>query len=165
MSSGFKRPLLVLLLALVLLVTACADAPPQGPKVLRAESYFADLEQTTIAVRVYEIPTGAAVGPILLRDPEGGVIEAGDLSTSTRQSGRRLSTGPVSVSVGVNARPRTGAIRTGGPDLQTRQVSGAFALPDPVAYRLAPEGWRIEVHYSDVTGAARVYELVPPLPG
>ena len=42
------------------------------------------------------------------------------------------------------------------------KISTQIPVPDPAAYLDEVRDWRVEVHYRDVTGAARVLTLPAP---
>ena len=162
------RPLAVLLL---LFLASCARDEPVRPERLRAAAGFAGPEAEVVEVRVFEIPAGTTVERILLLGPDGERLEAAEFARSISESGPGFvarkgigvavsggSSSGVQPSVSLNY----GLTREPGVDRQTRRIVAAIPLADPAAYRAAAEDWRVEVHYSDVTGAPQVLSLPAP---
>lgn len=158
---------------LSLFLAACAGDAAEPPRALTAEARLTGPEAAAIEVRVRDIPAGTTVERVLLIGPDGQRTEAPELSLSGRESGARSGSGP-SIGFGVtggSASRISPSISLGwslpgdGPARRSREVGAVIALPDPAAYRSAPEAWRIEVHHADVTGRAEVIRLPAPLLG
>lgn len=164
-------PRLAIILACALALAACAGDRPETPRQVRAVAGFTGPEATEVLVEVYEIPTGTVIERILLLGPGGERLAAPALRRSSSETGPSLRTQP-SIGLAVTGGSASGvtpslslgygATRQGGPSRKTRQVAATVALPDPAAYRAKAEAWRVEVHYLDVTGAARVLTLPAP---
>ena len=160
-----------LTLCCALVLAACAGDKPQSPRQVRAVAGFTGPEATKILVEVYEIPPGTAIERILLLGPGGERLAAPELRRSSSETGPGLLARP-SIGVAVTGGSSSGVTpslslgygvtRASGPDRKTRQVSATIALPDPAAYRAEAGSWRVEVHYLDVTGDARVLTLPAP---
>lgn len=167
MTSRFA----ILLLSSLFLI-ACAGDEAEPPGALRAEARLSSPEATAVEVRVLDIPAGTTIDRVLLIGPGGQLIEAPELSRSSRQSGGVLSRPSIGFGVTggsasrINPSISLGWSLTGdGPARQSLEISALIALPDPAAYRAAPEAWRIEVHHADVTGLVQVITLPAPRPG
>lgn len=155
-----------------LFLAACAGDRAEAPRALEAEARLAGPGATAIEVRVPDIPAGTRVERVLLLGPDGQRVEAPELSRSSRASGGRTLSRP-SIGFGVtggsasriNPSLSLGWSLTGdGPARRSQEVRALIALPDAAAFRTAPEAWRIEVHYADVTGLVQIISLPAPLP-
>jgi len=151
-------------------LAACATGGPEQPRVLKARAALDGPEATVVKVTVTEIPPGVAVERILMIGPGGQRLEADKLARSTRESGPGLVSRPgIGIAVtggsssGVSPSVSLGWHATGGGRGRgSRQVTAVVPLPDPVAYRAKALQWRVEVHYSDVTGRRQVLALPAP---
>ncbi len=151
-------------------LAACAASGPEQPRVLKARAALEGPEAAVVEVKVTEIPPGVVVERILMIGPGGQRLEADELARSASESGPGLVSRPglgIAVtggsSSGVN--PSVGIgwhVTGGGRGRRSRQVTAQIPLPDPAPYRSAAIGWRIEVHYSDVTGWRQVLTLPAP---
>lgn len=153
-----------------LVLAACAAGGPEQPRVLKAQAAVAGQEAAVVEVRVTEIPAGVVIERILLIGPGEQRLEADKLARSTRESGPGLVSRPgIGVAVtggsssGVNPSVSLGwQVTGGGPARHSRQVIARIPLPNPAAYRATAIGWRVEVHYDDVTGRRQVLTLPAP---
>ena len=165
-GQGARQALLAAFAALLLvLLTACAAEHPQPrpAKFLRAEAVWQGPAPGMLEVRVYEIPPGTRVEAVVLLGPRGERLATRDFQTSTSESGPGVTGGPISLSVGVNAIPRSG-ILGGRPGVLSQRKLARIALPADSRYLEAPRAWRIEVRHRDLLGEARVLTLPGPLP-
>ncbi|MDH3790776.1 MAG: hypothetical protein OES41_03440, partial [Rhodospirillales bacterium] len=166
--GSMSRFAIVSLIGLVL--AACAAGGPEQPRVLTARAALEGPEAAVVEVRVTEIPPGVVVERILMIGPGGQRLDAEKLARSTSESGPGLVSRPgIGIAVtggsssGVNPSVSLGWHATGGgPGRHSQQITARIPLPSPAAYRAAGLGWRVEVHYSDVTGRRQVLTLPAP---
>ena len=152
------------------LLAACATGGPEQPRVLKARAAVDGPEATVVEVRVTEIPPGVAVERVLMIGPGGQRLEAEKLIRSAREPGPGLVSRPgigIAVTGGSSSRvnPSVGLgwhVTGGGPSRYSQQVAARIPLPNPAAYRATAIGWRVEVHYRDVTGRRQVLTLPAP---
>ena len=155
----------------LLALAACAGGEPESPRQVRAAAGFTEPEASEVLVEVYEIPPGASIERILLLGPGGERLAASELRRSSSEIGPGLLARP-GIGVAVTGGSSSGVTpslslgysvtRQSGPSRKTRQVTARIVLPDPAAYRAAAGSWRVEIHYVDVTGDARVLTLPAP---
>ncbi len=162
-----------LLLAVSLLLAACAARAPERPGFLHARPAppgptVPGVNDGTVEVAVDGIPPGARIEAVTLLDPRGGRHPAEALTAVTRE-GSSMAPGAV-LSLGVTIGSSSGikpslglGLGTGLREYSTRdrRVIARVPLPDPAAFRDRPARWRLEVSYRDVTGSRR--SLVLPL--
>lgn len=153
-----------------LFLAACARETMGPPRTPKAEARLTGPEATAIEVRVLDMTAGTTVDQVLLIGPSGQRIAAPRLTHSSRESGAVVPSRP-SIGFGVtggSASPVNPSISLGwsltgdGPACRSREVKALIVPPDPAAYRAAPEAWRIEVRYSDITGQTNVLSLPAP---
>lgn len=163
---------LLALLCLVLLAACEAGPPPRRAPVLSAEAVSAAADGSLIRVAIRDIPPGARVDEILLIAPDGGVTPARSREVTRGEGGPGF--GPAGIGVGLSG-GSSGGLATGvtvgvnsyggqGGDYATNSLLADLAVPDPALYRQDPRAWRVEVHWTDVTGQAQVLPLRAPLP-
>jgi hypothetical protein len=163
-----RRFAIIAILGLVL--AACADGRPEQPRLLKAEATVSGHEGAAVDVRVTEIPPGTVIDRILVIGPGGERLEAAEFDRATSETGPGLVSRPtVGIAVtggsssGVNPSVGLGwQVTGGGRERRSKQVTAVVPLPDPAAYRATAAQWRVEVHYSDVTGRPRVLTLPAP---
>ena len=153
------------------LLAGCSRDQPASPARLRAAADFAGPEAEAIEVRVSGIPPGTKIERILLLGPDGERLEGPELVRSISEVGPDF-VNRTGIGIGVQGGSSSGIrqsfslnrslAREPGHDRQTRQISAQIVLPDPAAYRATADAWRVELHYSDVTGARRVLGLPAP---
>ena len=131
---------------------------------MRAEAALPGPDFDTLQVYITEIPPGTTIREVVVAGPQGERLSTRDFVTWTSESGKGVSGGPISLRLGYNAPvPRSG-IQGGRPGLLSKRKRAWILLPAESTYLDAPQRWRVEVHYVDVVGDARVLRLDAPFP-
>ena len=172
MRTTRRAALLGLLAATAL--TACAGEKVERPKTLLASASLPGPAHKAVEVVVYDIPSGTLLDRVWLKGPDGERIQGAPVGRSTSETGSGAVAGP-SIGIGVTGGSSSGINPSigigygvsgiGGPSRQSRQVTYIIPLPPDLTYIEDPRGWRIDVHYLDVTGAPQVRTIAAPLPG
>ncbi len=115
-----------------------------------------------VRVLVFDIAPGERVEQIALIDARGARHLAESYTASTHATGSGGAGG--GIVLGVQAGSSTGVkpyiglnvpILDGSAAVRSRRVSARVPIPDAGAFRSDARRWRIEVVYTDVTGARR----------
>lgn len=172
MQATRRAALLGLLTALVL--TACAEERVRRPTTLLATATLPGPAHDVVEVVVYDIPSGTVLDRVWLKGPEGERVSGSPVGRSISETGPGVTKG-LGIGIGVTGGSSSGVNPSigigygvsgiGGPSRQSRQVTYVIPLPPDLGYVEDPRGWRIDVHYLDVTGAPQVRTIPAPLPG
>lgn len=175
MRTTRRAALLGLLAATAL--TACAGEKVERPKTLLASASLPGPAHKVVEVVVYDIPSGTVLDRVWLKGPDGERIQGAPVGRSTSETGPGVTQG-LGIGIGVSGGSSSGINPSvgigygvsgiGGPSRQSRQsrqVTYIIPLPPDLTYVEDPRGWRIDVHYLDVTGAPQVRTIAAPLPG